>query len=212
MDHHELDEDLTVWIRRAIDGDREAEEVVCEAVYRQLHAAARYLIRSPGDSVQPTMLVHDVLIRLFRKSGLKHAPSRRYFFAVAGDQMRKLLVDHHRRRSALKAGGGWRRTPLEIALDNVLDDFQARNHCDIETLECALAVLKGANERQYHVVVHRFFDGMTIRDIADCLGIGVSSVERDWRIARAKLHQYLSRSFPGERKADHDQQLKPPAH
>ena len=184
--------DLTTLIHQAVAGDADAENCLCEAVYRELHDAADWLLRHSDSSVQPTMLVHDVFMGMFRRQGIKDVCNRRYFFAVAIDRMRKLLVDHYRRRNSLKAGGDWRRTALDELLDLMLDDFRAHSHCDLEELEEALDWLRSHNERQYQVVTHRYYTGLTIKETAHLLGVSTSNVERDWRLARAKLYRFLS--------------------
>lgn len=184
--------DLTLLIQRASAGDVRAEGLLCESVYKDLHDAASWLLRSTDTSVQATMLVHDVFMGMFRKQTIRDMCNRRYFYAVAIDHMRKLLVDHHRRRCTQRAGGNWHRSSVEELLDLMVDDFRCQNQCTFEDLEEALRWLRATNERQFQVVTHRFFTGLTIKETAELLETSESSVERDWRLSRAKLYRFLT--------------------
>jgi len=188
-----LEDDLTPLLQKAIDGDDDAESRFCRAVYQELRATAHALAqRATGGSLQPTALVHELFLKMFRRGGLKKACNRRYFFAVAVDQMRKLLIDHHRRRKRVKVGGGRRRIALDEVVDQLLVDFEGQNGFDVEALEAALSQLEIQNKRAHRVVIHKFYAGLTNRQTAELLGIGESTVEADWRLARAKLHELLN--------------------
>ena len=181
--------DLTQLLQAALDGNQDAESQFCRAVYDELHRHAQRLV-SPSSS-HATTIVHEVYLKLFRRHGLKKAPSRQYFYKVAIDQMRKLLIDYHRKRRRLKAGGHLQQVPLDQAMDQVLDDFEHRNGCDVEAMEAALVRLRETSERQYQVVIHRFYGGCSVEETAKALDVSKSSVELDWRLARAKLLSYL---------------------
>lgn len=131
MTGHNIEPELTRLLQAALAGDRHAESRFCRAVYNELHHAANRLVRHAG-SVQATSLVHDVFLKLFRRDGLKKAPNRRYFYSVAVDQMRKLLIDHHRKRKRLKSGGDRLRLPSNDIMDHVLQEFEEQNGCDVE--------------------------------------------------------------------------------
>jgi RNA polymerase sigma factor (TIGR02999 family) len=182
---------MTVLLQAALRGDNEAEGLLCAAVYEELKQVAERLVRR-SSSTGASSLVHEVYIKLFRDEALKKAPNRKYFFAVAIDQMRKLLIDRHRKRQRQKAGGGWKQRPFDEVLDQILDDFVDDNGCDVEALERALGRIRSTSERQFNVVVHRFYGGLTAQQTSDVLGVSVGTVERDWRLARAKLRSYLA--------------------
>lgn len=190
--------DLTQLLQAALDGNQEAENQVCRAVYDELHRKAQQMV-SPG-SLHATTIVHEVYLKLFRRHGLKKAPSRRYFYKVAIDQMRKLLIDFHRKRKRLKAGSHLQQVPLDQAMDQILDDFQHRNGCDVEAIEAALVRLRETSDRQYQVVIHRFYGGCSVEETAKALEVSKSSVELDWRLARAKLLSYLTSDASEEHK------------
>jgi RNA polymerase sigma factor (TIGR02999 family) len=183
-------DELTLLIQAALAGDMAAEDQLCVTIYDELHQVARHLVRRQ-QSMSASSLVHDVYLKMFRREGLKKAPNRKYFFAVALDQMRKLLIDRHRKRKRLKAGGNRQQQPFDEVFDQILDDFVDRNGCHVEALEEALDRLRSASERQFNVVIHRFYGGLTGHQTADLLGVSVGTVERDWRLARAKLYSYL---------------------
>ena len=101
--------------------------------------------------------------------------------------MQQLLVDHHRRRSSEKRGGRRQRHSLDIALDHLADAEELpfiELHDELEQLE-------RVDNRASMVVHFRFFLGMTLAEVADSLGISQKTVERDWRFARAWLHDRL---------------------
>ena len=182
---------LTQLIDKARAGNVAAESELCERVFGELREMAGRLMPCDEASMQPTMLVNDLFVKLFRNQGLKKTENRRYFFTVAADQMRKMLIDHYRHKKTLKVGGGRMRLPLDIVLDTALDEFESRNQTDMGALSEALENLRHQSERQYQVVMQRFFVGLSIAQTAEILKTSESTVEREWRLARAKLHADL---------------------
>ena len=81
--------------------------------------------------------------------------------------------------------------PLDQALDQIAADFEKTHRFDLEALENALARLKQRSARQYEVIMYRFYGGLSVAETAEALNISVGSVERDWRLARAKLYAEL---------------------
>ena len=183
--------EITLLIELARNGDSDAENRLCEKVFCELHLIAKRLMPNSDTSVQATMLVNDLWVKLFSQGGLKKTENRRYFFAVAADQMRNILIDYYRRRKRKKVGGDRKREPFEVVLNNALAEFDSRNEFDFEALNNALENLKTENSRLYQVVMHRYFAGLTIKTTAELMGVSESSVERDWRLARAKLYSVL---------------------
>jgi RNA polymerase sigma factor (TIGR02999 family) len=158
-------------------------------VYDELRGLAAGILRQEGEpqqALQPTALVHEAYLRLDRDGCLGGAPNRSYFFGAAAHAMHEILVEHARRRRAEKRGGGRQRVPL----DDVLDCFE-RDNMDVVALHEALNELAGLNERQSQVVVLRFFGGYTVAEVAEQLGVSVSTVESDFRLARAWLHRQI---------------------
>ena len=184
--------DLTVVLKRAATGDRNAQEQFCNLVYGELREAARFLLwDGQHASFQPSALVNELFVRVFDRDLLKMAENGRYFFTAAVDQMRKILIDHYRRRRTVKAGGQQTRVPLDSVLDQVLNELESKTKCDLLALEDALEVLGRRQPRQAEVVRLRFYGGLNHRQIADLLNVSISTVEREWRLAKAKLYADL---------------------
>ncbi len=111
------------------------------------------------------------------------------FRAAAAQAMRQVLVDHARRRNARKREGQRARVPL----DDVLATFEARG-LDVIDLHQALERLAQAYPRQAEVVTLRFFGGLSTPDVVETLGVSDTTVESDWRFARAWLRGQLGGS------------------
>jgi RNA polymerase sigma-70 factor, ECF subfamily len=171
------------------EGDATAKERLIHLVYGELRGIAAKFLLDEGQSqtLQPTALVHEAYLRLDNDGVLSNAPNRNYFFAAAAQAMRQVLVDHARRRRTDKRGKGWKRVPL----DAVLDYFEQEN-LDVVALHEALDEMAALDERKSQVVVLRFFGGFTVGEVAEQLGVSVSTVESDFRLARAWLHQQIS--------------------
>jgi RNA polymerase sigma factor (TIGR02999 family) len=180
--------ELTSLLAAVRGGDEAARDHLVECVYQELRRVAAGLIRAEptGHSLQPTALLHEALAHLLEADALRRAPNRAYLFGAAARAMRQVLVDHARQRNAGKRGGGQRRLPL----DAVLLYFQEQR-VDVLTLHEALDRLAVLDERQSQVVTLRFFGGLTVPEIAEQLGVSVSTVESDFRVARAWLRRQL---------------------
>jgi RNA polymerase sigma factor (TIGR02999 family) len=154
-------------------------------VYDRLRdLAGAYLRRQrPDHTLQPTALLHEAFLQLADRSEWK---DEAHFLGVAAGVMREILVDHARKRATLKRGGGRRRLQLTSQL------FEPANSIDVLAINDALQALRAMNHRQAQVVELRFFGGMTIRQTAVALDISESTVEDDWRFARAWLSTRLS--------------------
>jgi RNA polymerase sigma factor (TIGR02999 family) len=141
-----------------------------------------------GNTLHTTALVHEVAGRLLDHDRTDWK-SRAHFFAASAQAMRQVLTDHARRRVRVKRGGGRERV--------MLSDLPAagENQVDLLTLHDALSDLGETDERTASVVVFRFFAGMTTREIAHVLGVSESTVESDWRAARAWLSRELERGW-----------------
>ena len=160
-----------------------------EQVYDELKALAASLFRhqSPGHTLQPTALVHEAYLKL---AGGDEAEwkSRTHFFSLAAKAMRQILIDHHRKRSAQKRGSDHQRVTLSGA-----ELGQGLPEVDILALNEALTRLEEIDERQNRVVELRFFGGLQMDEIADVLGVSKTTVEGEWRHARAWLNRELKK-------------------
>jgi RNA polymerase sigma-70 factor, ECF subfamily len=176
----------------AIAGEHDAPGPFPE-VYAQLRAlASRYLSAGSAPTLQPTALVHEAWLRLASAGG--EAPAwrdRSHFCAVAARAMRQALVDHLRRSRADKRGGGLER----VTLTGVLGHDPGAG-VDVLALEDALAQLQALDARQARIVELRFYGGLSVPEAAECLGVSVSTVEKEWRAARAWLGLALSATEP----------------
>ena len=182
------DIDLTGVIRAAGSGDSSAREEAARLVYDELREGARRMMRQERQvTLQPTALVNEALMRLLDDDAVKSVPDRKYFFAAASQAMRRILVDEARRRKSLKRGGNHDRQPFDDLLDRYISQ-----KIDLLALEEALQDLEKLHSRQAHVVELRWFMEFTVKEIAEMLDISVSTVEQDWRSARAYLHKRMS--------------------
>ena len=157
-------------------------------VYNQLRAlAARELAHEkPGQTLQPTALVHEAFLRLVGEQHDRHWNGRNHFFMAAAEAMRRILVDNARRKDALKAGGGRRRVPLP--------DVAGRRHAsqlDLLALHEALERLEHTAPRRAQLVKLRFFAGLTLDQAAHVLQISISTADDDWAYAKSWLRVAL---------------------
>ena len=153
-----------------------------ELVYAELRdLAGRYFQgQRANHTLQPTALVHEAFARVATKTGA-HLESRAHFTALCAIAMRNILADHARRRHAAKRGGGQQRTTLAGV------GTPAGSEVDALDLDAALTELEQRSERQARIIEYRFFSGMSVPDVALVLGVSRSTVESDWRMARAWL-------------------------
>ena len=170
-------------------GDAAALDRLVPLVYDELRRVARGHLRreAPGHTLQATALVHEVFLRLVDAD--RTTPmSRTHFFAISARLMRQILVDHARRKRADKRGGG----ATVISLDEAAPAVAQTSGVDVLALDEALDALSSFDARQCRVVELRFFAGLNIPETADALGISTATVEREWAMAKAWLHQRLS--------------------
>jgi RNA polymerase sigma factor (TIGR02999 family) len=173
-------------------GDESALERLTPFVYDELRRlAAHYLNNERADhTLQATALVHEAYLQLLE---LKHISwqNRAHFIGVTANLMRKILVDHARRRNAGKRGGGERKMSLHNA-----ENFLCGGDLDMVELDTVLETFSRDFPRHGKVVELKFFGGLTIDEIVNVLSvngekIAATTVERDWRFARAWLHDEL---------------------
>ena len=185
-----LDEvDISRLLCQIQDGDEEARGKLFLVVQQRLHALAGKLMRNerPDHTLTPSALVNEAYLRLHQQGAMDSAENRRYLFGAANRAMRQVLVDHARNRAAKKRGGDLERHPL----DTVIENFETTNSVSFLDLEEQLCRLQAESPRQYEIVELRFFAGLTIAETAEVMGCGHSTVEEDWKLARAKLRRAL---------------------
>jgi RNA polymerase sigma factor (TIGR02999 family) len=178
--------DITQLLGQAASGDSAARGQLMEAAYDELRRLAGGMMRRErGDhTLQATALVNEAALRLLGQDALAAAHDRAYFFGMMATAMRRVLVDHARGRNAQRRGGG---EYQRQGLDHVVESIEEDARIDLVSLDDALTKLSEMSERQSQVVSLRFFGGMSIPEIAEHLSVSVSTVEKDWRLARAWL-------------------------
>jgi len=182
-------DDVTRLLSDLKSGQAGAAERLLPMIYDELRSIAQRLFAAQpagNRTIQPTILVHDVFMKLARKPDMEWE-SRAHFFAVAAKAMRELLVDHARKQRAAKRGGGWHRMTLSGLGASESDEGMI----DVLDLEDALRRLGEVDERQERIVELRFFAGLTVEEVARVLGISERTVLYDWRMARAWLRDHL---------------------
>jgi RNA polymerase sigma factor (TIGR02999 family) len=142
----------------------------------------------PDHTLQPTALVHEVYTRMLGQQQPEYR-DRVHFFAVTAQVMRRILVDHARSRNAAKRGGGQESLPIDEARD-------ARQEPEpiLVALDDALSDLERVDERKARLVEMHFFGGMTADESATVLGLEVTEVRKELRVAQAWLQRELDRA------------------
>jgi RNA polymerase sigma factor (TIGR02999 family) len=171
-------------------GDAGASEELVPLVYAELRRQARRALRREGEghTLQATALVHEAWLRLDGQHDARWE-SRTQFLAVAGQMMRRVLVDHARTRRALKRGGGGGRT--QVTLGDAAHAVAASDQVDVLALDDALARLAILDPRKARLVELRYFAGLSIPETAAVLGISQATVGREWAVARMWLRREL---------------------
>lgn len=194
------DNDLTTLIELS-RSDASARAELFDRMHEELKRIARWTPRvgRPGDTLQATVLVNEVFLRLERRfpPPPKDVPeSRATFYRTVGLAMRTIIRDHYRAKAAAKRGGGAGAQHLvEPALGG--EPGEAAASAEALALEDAMDRLKAYNPRWYDVVLHRYYAGRSIAETADLLNIGTTTVSSDWQLARA----WLRREIEGGRAA-----------
>jgi RNA polymerase sigma factor (TIGR02999 family) len=181
--------EITRLLQEMREGDSQAAEELLSQVYRELRrlAASKMAHEAPGQTLQPTALVHEAWLRLGGGEGVRF-PNRAYFFAAAGEAMRRILVEAARRKKRFKHGGNQQRVDIEhVDLAAPLPDD------DLLALDEALTRLAEFEPRAAELVKLCFFVRLTQEQAANELGVSISTVERQWAFARAWLFREIQK-------------------
>jgi RNA polymerase sigma factor (TIGR02999 family) len=173
----------------AIDrGDPHAAEQLLPLVYEELRqlAAEKLAQERPGQTLQPTALVHEAYLRLVDVDNAPQWNSRGHFFAAAAEAMRRILVEGARRKKRRKRGGDWRRWDIQVNEPAVEGPG-----ADILAVDEALTEMAREHPDKVELVKLRYFAGMTLAEAAAALGISTATADRRWRYARAWLARHL---------------------
>src|SRR5215813_1470070 len=161
-------------------GEPHAAEQLLPLVYDELRqlAARKLAQETPGQTLQPTALVHEAYLRLV---GDQPFAGRGHFFAAAAEAMRRVLIEAARRKQLPKHGGGRRRIELDEA-HRVLESSD-----DLLLLDGALEKLSAEDATAVEIVRLRLFTGLSVEEAADSLGLARATAYRHWTFARAWL-------------------------
>ena len=180
---------VTRILERAQQGDALAADELLPLVYGELRriAAAKMAREAPGQTLQPTALVHEAWLRL----GGNEQPAwqnRAHFFAAAGEAMRRILVESARRKARLKRGGELEIQPLN---ESELDVPATAPPEEIIAVHDALDRLAGEDAAAAQVVKLRYFIGLPLPEVAEAMQISLRTANRLWAFARARLKQLI---------------------
>ena len=196
MDHPSSGE-VTILLKQAREGNRDAAEKLVAAVYSQLREIARRFLSQEraNHTLQATALVHEAYLQMIDQKEMNWA-NRAHFFAVSSQLMRHILVDHARARNAEKRGGAAAKVSLDetgvIPLDFVAT-MQEQHYPQLIMLDTALSKLEQLDPQQSRVIELRFFGGLTEEEIATVMDISLSTVKREWKAARAWLYREMAK-------------------
>ena len=179
-------------VTRALDagvpGEPRGADQILPLVYDELRrlANARLALEAPGQTLQPTALVHEAYLRLVGSDPEKPWDGRGHFFAAAAEAMRRILIENARRKRRLRHGGERRR----LDLDRLVPAGGAAPH-DLLALDEALDRLADEEPAAADIVKLRCFGGLTTKQAASVMGVSLRTANRHWAYARAWLYHEL---------------------
>jgi RNA polymerase sigma factor (TIGR02999 family) len=176
-------------------GDPSAAEHLLPLIYDELRqlAAQRLAHEQPGQTLQPTALVHEAYLRLVGDGEARHWDRRGHFFAAAATAMRRILIERALRKRRIVHGGGRRRQELPPDLVAASEPDE-----DLLALDAALAKLAERDPVKARLVDLRYFAGLTGDQAAKILGLSPSTADRHWVFARAWLRREVQGGQAGE--------------
>jgi RNA polymerase sigma factor (TIGR02999 family) len=184
-------DEMTQLLNAIEHGDPHAANQMLPLVYDELRrlAAQKLAQERPGQTLQPTALVHEAYLRLVGSHPEQPWHSRGHFCAAAAEAMRRILVENARRKAAAKHGGRRQRVPFDQALPVAEEPPE-----QILALDEALAEFEQHDAQAARLVKLRYFAGLTHQQAAQLLGISRRAADRLWALARAWLRQRLQES------------------
>jgi RNA polymerase sigma factor (TIGR02999 family) len=176
--------EVTQILHAIAQGDPNAASQLLPLVYDELRklAAQKLARETPGQTLQPTALVHEAYLRLVGENEEQSWDSRGHFFAAAAEAMRRILVEIARQKTSLKRGGDRHRMDV---VDSLLATPEPRE--DLVALDAALTRLAETDKQAAELVQLRYFAGLPIREVAEILGIAPRTADRLWAFAKAWL-------------------------
>jgi len=168
-------------------GDNDALDQAFGIVYEDLRRLARYQLRGRGaNTLNTTALVHELYLKL-AASDQSAAENRAHLLSLASRAMRQIIVDYARKQAAGKRGGNALKLPLDTNEIPVHDNAEW-----ILAVDQALGQIRAVDERLEQVFDCRYFAGLSEEESAAALGVSVSTIQRDWRRAKAWLREALA--------------------
>ena len=182
-----LPQEITQLLASWSQGDKVALDQLVPLVYPELRRLARRHMdrENPAHTLQTSALINEAYLKLVDQQSVEWQ-NRAHFFAVAAQVMRHILVDHARTRNYAKRGGGAPRLPLDEAA--VLTEQRAGQ---LIALDDALRDLAALDGRKSQIIELRFFGGLSMEETAEVMKISPSTVQREWRAAKAWLHHTM---------------------
>jgi RNA polymerase sigma factor (TIGR02999 family) len=182
--------DLTYLMSAVDHGDSSAAEKLLELVYGELRllATSKMAREAPGQTLQPTALVHEAWLRLVGSAYPKFE-NRAHFFSAAAEAMRRILIDRARRKLTMRHGGNCERVDLEgqdVAAPDPDDQLLAVHE--------VVDRLAAQHPAQAEVVKLRYFVGMTNEETAEALGVSVATVKNYWTFARTWIFNEINKA------------------
>jgi RNA polymerase sigma factor (TIGR02999 family) len=176
--------DVTGILSAIEQGDPHAAEQLLPLVYDELRklAAQKLAREKPGQTLQPTALVHEAYIKVVGKASVRMYQGRGHFFAAAAAAMRRILIDRARKKLTKKRGGGGQREELDAIAAPQPDE-------ELLALDEALQKLAAEDPDKARLVELRYFAGLTGDEAAQVLGISPTTADRHWAYARAWLQK-----------------------
>jgi RNA polymerase sigma factor (TIGR02999 family) len=176
---------ITLVLDRIGQGEKQASRDLLPLVYDELRRLARARLgrENPGQTLQPTALVHEAFLRV--TGGTDPGwDGRSHFFGAAALAMRRILVEQARRKAMMRRAGAEQRVEVDLAVEPPTDRLLQMDE--------ALKRLEQNDPRKGRIVNLRYFAGLTTEETADVLGVSTSTVEREWRFSRSWLQRELS--------------------
>ena len=179
--------DVTRILNAIGDGDAKAADELLPLVYEELRRLAAYRManEAPGQTLQPTALVHEAWLRLTGNKNVKW-DSRAHFFGAAAEAMRRILIDNARRKKALRHGGGQQRLDIHD-----VDIAATANDEELLAINEALEKFAAHDKQKAELVKLRYFTGLKIEEAAQMLGVSEPTAKRWWAYARAWLFREI---------------------
>ena len=179
--------EATLLLAAVEQGDPKAADKLLELVYEELRtlAARKMAHELPGQTLQPTALVHEAWLRLVGSENPSFQ-NRAHFFSAAAEAMRRILIERARRRMTLRRGGAYQRVDIEKC-----DLATPQADAELLAVHEALDELAKTYSAQAEVVKLRYFGGRNNEEIAQILDVSVSTVKNYWAFSRAWLVQHI---------------------